>query len=1027
MIEKIIYLALRNRMLIIVGLVGLISFGIYAYKKIPVDAFPDVTNVQVQIITEAPGMSPLEVEQFVTYPLEVQMTGLPKVTDIRSLSKFGLSMVTVVFEDNVDIYFARQLVLERVIEAKEKLPEGIEPHLGPISTGLGEVYQYTLEKPNKDTLTTEELMELRTIQDWIVRPILKTVHGVADVNAFGGFVKQYQVLVKPENLKKYNVSLKDVFDAVAKNNANAAGNIIEKSSEQYMIRGIGLIKSITELGNIVVKIEGVTPIFVKDLAELKFGPETRHGAVVKDAKGEGVAGIVLMLKGESGKEVVKKVKEKVAEINKSGVLPDNIQIKPFYDRTELVEKSINTVSKALLEGAFLVLIILYLFLRNIRGAIVVAVTLPLAVLATFIVMWRLGITANLMSLGGLAISLGMIVDAAVIQVENVQRHLAEKGISKAKILTVFDAVLEVRKPSLFGELIIAITFIPIMTLQGMEGKMFGPLAFTVVIAILSSLLLSIFVIPVLCSYFLRESEEKESIIIRWVKKYYLPMLHWAMDNTKKVIFIAGILLISTLLLIPFLGTEFIPSMDEGSLTPQIIRLPSVSLSESVEIEKKAQQALLKFPEVETVVSKIGAAEIATDPMGPNISDPIVVLKPKKYWKTARTKEELIEKIRAELEKIPGIGLNMTQPIALRVDELISGVKSQIAIKIFGDDMDILKKKAEEIAKVVSTVKGVADLRVEQTSGQPYLNIDIDRNSIARHGINVEDVKDIIEIAIGGKEATKIIEGDRRFSVVLRFPEDRRNSIENIKNITVKTSSGAYIPLAQLAHITLSDGPVQISRENGKRRIVIECNVSGRDIGGFVADAKSAIDKEVKLPSGYYIGWGGAFENQQRAMKRLMIIVPMSICLIFFLLYLSFTSFKHAGLIMLTLPFSLIGGVFGLFISKHYLSVPASVGFISLFGVAVLNGMVLISYINKLRQEGKSLYDAIFLGCELRLRPVLMTATVAILGLIPLLFATGPGSEVQKPLAIVMVGGLLTSTFMTLIVLPAIYKLIEKEN
>ncbi|TAN63183.1 efflux RND transporter permease subunit [bacterium] len=1027
MIDRLITFALKQRLLMIIAVFLLVGIGVYAFYKLPIDAFPDVTNVQVQIITEAPGRSPVEVEKLITYPVEVQMTGLPKMQELRSLSKFGLSMVTVVFEDGVDIYFARQLILERLIEAKGKLPAGVEPVMGPVSTGLGEIYQYTLERPDGLKADTARLMELRTIQDWIVRPILKTVPGVTDVNAFGGHVKQYQVLIEPDRLRKYDLSLKEVFNAVAENNSNAGGDILEHSSERYIIRGVGLIQSLKDIEDIVVNSRNGVPIFVKDMARITFGPETRHGAVVKDGKGEAVAGIVMMIKGGSSRDVVAGVKAKVEEINKGSVLPDGIKIKPFYDRADLVKKCLETVTKALEEGAILVIIVLYIFLRNFRGALVVAFTLPLAVLSTFIVMWKVGLTANLMSLGGLAISLGMVVDAAIIQVENVQRHLSEADASKNRLHVILAAVLEVRKPSLFGELIIAITFIPIMTLEGMEGKMFSPLAFTVAIALLSSLVLSVFVIPVLCSFFLKAGEEKESFIIRWLKKPYLPALRKAIKHPKKVVLSAFVILIASLAFSLFLGTEFMPILDEGSLTTQVIRLPSISLLESVEIENKVQQALLKFPEVVTVVSKIGAAEIATDPMGPNISDPIIILKPRGEWKTTSTKEKLVEKIRKELEKIPGIGLNVTQPIALKVDELISGVKSQVAIKVFGDDMDVLNEKAGSIAKVMATVKGVTDLRVEQTAGQPYITVDIDRRKIARYGINIADIQEIIETAIGGKVATDVFEGDRRFSVFLRFPEEKRNSVEAIGNIFVKASNGANIPLSTLARVYMSEGPAQISRENSKRRIVIESNVEGRDIGGFVKEVQEKIAGEVKLPAGYYVVWGGAFENQQRAMKRLSLIVPLTIALIFFLLFSTFNSVKYATLIILNLPFALIGGIFGLLISGQYLSVPASVGFIALFGVAVLNGMVLVSYINTLREEGLGLEEAIVTGCEKRLRPVLMTALVAILGLVPMLFATGPGSEIQKPLATVVVGGLITSTILTLMVLPALYKWFEEKK
>jgi cobalt-zinc-cadmium resistance protein CzcA len=1024
-VEKIISFALKHRLFIVIALAGLIAAGLYAYTKLPIDAFPDVTNIQVQVITRAPGRSPVEVEKMITYPLEIRMMGLPKIHEVRSLSRFGLSSITVVFEDDVDIYFARQLVLERIIQAKEKLPFEAEPSLAPISTGLGEVYQYTLEKPGNKHLTQEDLIELKTIQGWTVTPLLKTVSGVADVNSFGGMEKQYQILVDPQKLKKYNIALRELFDAVARNNANAGGNILEHNAEQYIVRGIGLVTSTRDLGNVVVKAERGIPIYVKDVAEVRIGPGTRQGAALKDGQ-ETVGGIVMMIRGGSAKEVVASVKKKVREINTGNILPKGIKITPYYDRTDLVEKSVATVTHALAEGAILIMIVLYLFLRSMRGAFVVAVSLPLAMLSTFIVMWKFGLSANLMSLGGLAISIGMIVDAAVIQVENVQRRLNEAEPATRGISTILEAILEVRTPSFFGELIIAVTFLPIMTLQGIEGKMFVPLALTVVIALLSSMALSLTALPAIISFSLNGESGKESPLVKWSRRIYSPALKWAMLHGKAVAAGAAVLLIGAIALFPFLGREFIPSMDEGSLAPAVIRLPSISLTESIEIEKKVHQTLMKFPEVETVVSKLGAAEIETDPQGPNLSDPVAILKSRDKWTTAKSKEELVEKIRQELEKIPGAGFSISQPIALRVDELISGVKSQLAIRIFGDDLDILRDKAHDIARTIDDIKGTADLKVEVTTGQPYVTIRINRDAIARYGINVADVQEIIETAIGGKAATEVLEGDKRFSVVVRLPEEQRNSIEAIGNILVRSASGTDVPLAQLADIGISDGPVQIGRDNGKRRVVIECNIVGRDIGGFVAEAQNRIEK-VKLPTGYYLTWGGAFENQQRAMKRLTIIVPFTIAIIFFLLFITFNSFRYAGLIILTLPFALIGGVLGLFVTGQYLSVPASVGFIVLFGVAVLNGLVLITYINKLRFEGVDIDEALRTGCEKRLRPVLMTASIAILGLAPLLFATGPGSEVQKPLAIVMVGGLITSTLMTLIVLPVIYKWFERND
>lgn len=1026
MIDRIIEFALRQRILVLAATLLISALGVYAFRSLPIDAFPDVTNIQVQVITEASGRSPIEVEQFVTYPIEVQMTGLPRLEELRSLSKFGLSMVTVVFNDNVDIYFARQLVLERLIEAREKLPVDVEPAMGPISTGLGEVYQYTLERPHEaggapPSMTDQDLMDLRTIQDWIVRPILKTVDGVTDVNAFGGFVKQYQVLIDPDRLKKYQLTLREVFESVSRNNTNAGGNILEHASERYLIRGVGLIKDLQDIREIVVKAHEGTPIFIKDVAEVTVGPEVRQGALVKDGRGEAVAGIVMMIRGGSGKEVVAGVKKKVEEINQNKLLPGGVTIKPFYDRTELVEACIRTVTKALGEGGVLVIAVLFLFLGNVRSALIVAITLPLSVLVTFIVMRQIGLTANLMSLGGLAIAMGMIVDGSVVIVENIYRHLSEGDPSrKNRLHVILESAREVARPVVFGIVIIIIVFLPLFTLEGMEGKMFAPMAVTISIALLVSLLFSLTLSPVLSSLFLRGGSEEDVFILRWVKRFYLPLLRRAIGNKATVVAASVVLLIASFVLIPFLGTEFIPSLDEGSLTTQVIRLPSISLIESVEMEKKVQQALLKFPEIETVVSKIGSAEIATDPMGPNVSDPIVILKPKNEWKTASTKEDLIEKIRIELEKIPGVAYNITQPIALRVDELISGVKSQIAIKLFGDDLEVLKAKAEEIARVISKVKGVIDLRVEQTAGQPYITAGIDRRKIARYGINVADIQEIIETAIGGKSATEVFEGERRFALVVRYPEERRNSLEAMGNILVSSPGGARIPLSELAAVSLADGPVQISRENGKRRIVVELNVEGRDIGSLVAESQRKIREQVILPEGYYITWGGAFENQQRAMKRLIIIVPLTIGLIFFLLFSTFNSLRYAGLIIMNLPFALIGGIVALFLSGLYLSVPASIGFIALFGVAVLNGVVLVSHMNQLLQEGVPLQDAVVNGCERRLRPVLMTALVAILGLIPMLFASGPGSEIQRPLATVVIGGLVSSTLLTLLVLPTLY-------
>jgi len=1016
--QRIVDLVLKERLAVLIGVALLIGGGFFAFKNISIDAFPDVTNVQVQVISQASGMSPLETERFVTTPIELQMSGLAGLKETRSLSKYGLSVLTLVFEDKVDTYFARQLVLERLIEVKERLPKGVDPVLGPVSTGLGEIYQYTVEGEGKS------LMDLRTLQDWVVRKLLKRVPGVADVNSFGGEVKQYQVIVSPEKLIKYHLSLKQVFDAIARNNANASGSFMNIGGERYVIRGLGLLKTLEDIGDIVVASSHGTPVYVKDIADLKLGPAFNLGAVVKDGK-EAVAGIVLLIKGGNSREVVKKVKEKMAEINQA--LPPGVKAKPFYDRSELVNRALSTITNALMEGSLFVILVLFIFLGNVRSALVVTLSLPLTMLFTFIIMERIGLTANLMSLSGLAISIGMIVDGSVVIVENVYRHLSEKK-ETPRLLTVAESTKEVVRPVFFGILIIIVVFLPLFSLTDVEGKMFKPLAITVTIALITSLLISLMVIPVLSFLILKGGKEEDTKLLLLIKRMFRPALNWAIRHRWTVIGTALAAFALSLGLLPLIGREFMPVLQEGTLSIQLIRLPSISLEESIQMEKKFQRILFSFPEVETFVSKIGSAEIATDPMGPELSDPIITLKPRSQWKTAHTQEELIDKMRDRLESsLPGVGFNFTQPIALRVDELISGVKSQIAVKIFGEDLDRLKEKADEIAKILSVTKGTVDLRVEQISGQPYLHIDFDRKTIARYGINIADAQEIIEMAIAGGEPTVIFEGDRRFSVRIRFPEERRNNLESIANLLVPLPGGGGIPIAQIARLSFLEGPNQISRDAGQRRIVVECNVEGRDIGGFVREAQEKIASRVKLPDGYTVQWGGQFENQQRAMKRLAIIVPVTLLLIFLLLYMTFDSLKNALLIILNIPFSLVGGIVSLYLSGYYLDVPASVGFIALFGVAVLNGVVLVSCMNKLRQAGAPLEEAIRRGTELRLRPVLMTASVTMLGLFPILYSSGTGSEIQKPLAIVVVGGLITSTLLTLFVLPTLYKWLEEGN
>ena len=1029
MLEKLISMTLKQKGMIIFLACLILGLGIYSYLKLPIDAFPDVTNIQVEIVSHADGLSAIEIERNVTYPIEMAMRGLPDVEQMRSVTKFGLSIVTLIFKENVDIYFARQLVFERLSQARENVPKGVNVEMGPIATAMGEIYQYTLEGivPTDSLAKIAYLTNLRTLQEWIITPQLKSVTGVNEINSFGGYFKQYQVIISPEKLLKFNLCGDEIFSAIENNNQNVGGNILETNSDQYIVRGVGLIQNISDIENIVLKSKDGTPTFIKDVAEVKIGEDVRMGAAMKDGQDETVGGIVMMLRGANGREVVNKVEEKVKEINENNILPNGIKMVPYYDRSDIVNSSVNTVNRALLEGSLLVLIILYLLLRSVRGSIVVLIALPLSLLVTFIVMKIVGLSANIMSLGGLAISIGMIIDATIIQVENVQRHLSENLNDKPKINTILKSVLEVRKPSIFGELIIAITFIPILSLEGIEGKMFGPLAQTVAIALISSLFLSIFVIPVLCSIFLKPQVEKESIIMKYANKFYLPILDFVMKKKVLILSIAGICLVVALLLLSRLGTEFLPIMDEGSFDADIALLPGVSLDKAMEVNKLVAQKLKQFPELGTIVSRTGQTGVALDTRGPDKTGYVGVLKPRSEWKRNISREELTNEMRESLESIPGIAFGFSQPIQCRIDELVAGTKAQLILKLFGEDLDILKKKAEEISKILSQVNGNTDLMTEKVSGQQYLTINIDRSKIARYGLNISDVQNVIEIAIAGKSASKFYEESKSFDITIRLPENKRNSIESIENILVSSKNGFNIPIAQLADIKMVEGPLQISREDGVRRIGIEMNVSGRDIGSFVAEAKKIIKEKVKLPEGYYLTWGGQFENQQNAMNKLMIIGPIAVGLILLLLFITFRSIGLAFLVISNLPFALIGGIFSLYISGLYLSVPASVGFIVLFGVAVLNGVVLVSRISQLREEGMDLKSAIREGSINRLRPVLMTALISIFSLIPMLYATGTGSEIQKPLAIVVVGGLITSTILTLLIIPSVYSWFDKRK
>ncbi len=1028
MIASLLAFSLRQRILVL-GLACLLSVaGLFAFQSIPIDAYPDVTNIQVQVLTEAPGLSPIEVERFITYPLELQMTGLPGLAEIRSLSKFALSQVTVVFNDDVDMYFARQLVLERIMGAKERLPDGLEPVMAPVTTGLGEVYHYYVEGPHAtatDPMIVEtELTDQRTMQDWVLRPLLKSVPGVIDVNGMGGFVKQYQVLVDPAKLIKFGLTLHDIHEAVAKNNANAGGNVLERHAERAIVRGLGLIKSVSDIESIVVKEVVGTPVFVRDVAEVRIGHAVRHGAVVLNGEREVVIGTVLMIRGGNARAVVEAVKTKVEDLQQTHILPAGTKLRAFYDRIELVSAAINTVRDALIEGIVLVVFVFFFFLGHVRSAVVVTVSLIVTPLITFIAMQRLGLSANLMTLGGLAIAIGEIADGSLVVVENIYRHLAQNNGAMKKGMTevILQATKEVGRPILFGILIISVVFLPLMTLQGMEGKMFAPLAYTLVIALLASVVVTLTLSPVLASLILRGNHQEETGLTRWLKQRYLPMLTWTLRHRGAVLAGSTAIVLASLTLVPFVGREFIPILEEGALTPQVVKLPSVSLAESIELEKQTQKAMLEFPEVKMAVSRIGRAEIPYHPEDLYESDPIVSLHDRSTWTTAETQSGLTDAIRRKLAEIPGISVLMSQPIQERVDELISGIRTECAIKLFGDDLTVLRDKAEEIAGMLQMIHGVKDIKVEQIAGQPYLTVDIDRQKIARFGINVADVQEIIATAIGGRAATHVYEGERRFQLTLRFPEPLRNSIGAIGEIRVKSASGALIPMSELATIEMREGPARISREHVKRRIYIGFNVVGRDIGGVVDEGRAKLAAQLQLPEGYTVVWGGAFENMERANERLLIVVPITLGLVFFLLFWAFHSLRYATLIIVNLPFALIGGVVSLWLSGQYLSVPASIGFIELFGLAVGNGIVLVSYINQLRHEGTQRDEAIITGCSLRLRPVVMTMMTTLLGLLPLALAQGIGAEVQRPLATVVIGGLFTSTALTLVVLPALYSM-----
>lgn len=1011
---------LRNRVLVLAATAVMLAVGVAAWVRLPIDAFPDVTGTQVMILSQSPGLAAVDVEQRVSYPIELAMRGLPRVTGVRSLSKAGLSQVVITFEDGADTYWTRQVVFERLAAAREQLPPGTEAELGPISTGLGEIFQYTLEGDGLDP------MELRTIQDWLVAPLLKPIAGVNEVNSFGGQVKQYQVLVDPDRLLAYGLTASDVVAAIERSNANAAGGVIVRGWEQVYLRGVGLLRDIPDLERVVLTASDGAPVYLRDVADIVVGAEPRQGAVTRDGHGEVVAGMVIMLKGENSRDVVDRVKKVVAEMGPT--LPDGARLNVFYDRTSLIEACLDTVIHALLEGGLLVVLVLFLFVAELRTALIVVFSLPLTYLITFIVMGQVGLTANLMSLGGLAFSVGMVVDASIVVVENVRRHLAHAAAGEAPRDVVARAVIEVARPVAFSVLIIAITLVPLFTLQGIEGRMFAPLALTMMIALLVSLVVALTVVPALADLLLRAAPEREFAFVRRFHQGYLHLLRGAMRRRGRTMLASGLVLAGSLALVPMLGTEFMPPLDEGSLAINVVRLPNASLEGSVEVAEFLETRLLTFPEVATVVSKTGRAEISEDPMGPEQTDVFVMLKPRGAFGRGRGKAELVEAIAADLGRVPGLRYSFSQPIALRVNELISGVKSDLAVKIFGPDLDLLKDVADRTAAAMDGVRGAADIKVEQVAGMSQLDAVIDREAAARHGIDVGLINETIETAAAGRLATTLIEEDRRVAVVVRLAEAARRDVAELERLLVPAPGGERVPLGQLATFILVEAPAQVTRENGMRRVVVEANVRGRDLGGFVDDVRAAVSPLAdELPSGYRLEYGGQFENQQRAMRQLAIVVPIALLLIMILLHLALGSFRNAFLVLLNLPFALVGGVLAVIAWGIPLSVSAAVAFIVLLGVAVQNGVVLVAFFRQLRESGCSLDETITRGCDLRFRPLLMTALTSFIGHLPMLFATGSGADIQKPLAVVVMGGLITSTLLTLLVLPVVYGWVEERR
>jgi heavy metal efflux system protein len=1015
MLNRIINFSLDHHWLTLSGLLAFIATGGYIASHIPIDAFPDLTNNQVVIITECPGLPPTEVEQLVTYPIESAVMGLPRTEQVRSISKLGLSVVTIILEDTVPTYFARQIVNERLQDVRSRLPEGLQPTLGPVATAFGEVYQYTIEGSG------QSLMDRKTLQDWQIRNNLRTVPGVNEVNSWGGFTRQYTIEVDPLALPRYGLTLRDILSRLVENNRNFGGGFIEHAGQQYTIRGLGRAQGIDDLERVVLVARNGVPVLVRDVARVSIGWVPRQGAVLRDGEGETVSGMAIMLKGENGLQVIERVKDRIARMK----LPDGLRLVPFYDQSEVINGTIRTVTKNLVEAGVLVVLVLLVFLGNLRAALIVAAVIPLSMIFGFVGMAVWGVSANLMSLG--AVDFGMVVDGAVVMMENSVRQLAH-GEQRSAKKTIRAAAQEVARPIVFAVAIIIAVYLPILTLEGLEGRMFRPMAITVCSLLIGSLILALTVVPLLGSLALRgRIAEKEEGWFTRLRRGYRRSLERAFRVRVPVLVAAMALVVVSVGSIAWIGTEFMPRLDEGSILITTRKLPGISLPDSVKVSQVIEKSLMEFPEVRGVVTKLGRPDLATEAMGVYEADVYVLLKPRDEWTTAHTKEAFIQKLAKRLERIPGVEYNFTQPMAMRLDEVVSGIKADVAVKIFGEDTAALEQLGEQARRILASVPGAADVQSEILSGVAELRVAADRTALARYGLNVSDVQEMVESATGGQRVSEMVEGQRRFPIAVRLPEHYRTDLDAMGNLVLQSAGGERVRLNQVAALSVAPGPEIVSREGGQRRIVVQANVRGRDLGSFVAAAQQAMNRGLKLPQGYDIEWGGQFENQQRATRRLLVVLPLSVLVVLGLLVATFRSVWQGLLILLNVPFALVGGIGALWLRGLNLNVSASIGFIALFGVAVLNGIVMVSYINRLRENGDSMENAVLNGASLRLRPVLMTALVASLGFVPMAVSQATGAEVQRPLATVVIGGLVTSTILTLYVLPLLYPWFTRHN